>query len=208
MSASQKRKTKTKAASRRPKARPAKKRIVPVKKALEKPAEAKIQRAEEVHEKTFLVAVRLKGPFGTPRHLERTLSDLKLKRKFNAVLLEKSSSNTAMLRQAKDHLTWGNIGSNEISSLLRKRGELLGGLPMTDENIKAKFGVDSVGDLATALAQGKLTLMTLREKGLRLVFRLHPPSGGFVAGSKRPYHNRGELGDRGPAITSLLARMI
>lgn len=62
--------------------------------------------------------------------------------------------------------------------------------------------------MALALAQGSVSLKTLKEKGLRPVFRLRPPSDGFVGSIKRPFGSRGELGHRGHEISSLVARMV
>ncbi len=207
MSSSAKRNTKPKA-PRKAKARPARKRAAPAKKPVEKAVEAPPERKVVAAEKVFLIAVRIMGEFGTPAHVERTLTSLRLNRKFNAVLLEKNANALGTLRQAKDYVTWGEAKSGDIVMLLKERGEPLGGLPMTDRYVKEKFGEQSVDELVSALAQGRIGLDTLWEKGLRPVFRLHPPSGGFSASAKRPYRSRGELGYRGPEISSLLAKMI
>ncbi len=207
MSTAPKRKAKTKSA-RKPKARPVRKRAVSPKRPLEKPVEAPPERKQPTLEKKFLIAVRIKGCFGTPNQIERTLSTLRLRNKFNAVLLENSATVIATLRQAKDYVTWGEANSRDVARILKERGELIGGLPMTDKNIQEKFGAHSVDGLATALTEGRITLKILWQKGLKPVFRLHPPSGGFESSTKRPYGSRGELGQRGPAISSLVARMM
>ncbi len=206
MSTAPKRKPKTKSA-RKPKARPARKRAVSAKRPLEKPVEVPPERKQPTREKKFLIAVRIKGSFGMPNHIERTLFSLRLRNKFNAVLLENSATVIATLRQAKDYLTWGEANSGDVASLLKQRGELVGGLPMTDKNIQEKFGEQSVEGLAEALAEGRISLKLLWQKGLRPVFRLHPPSGGFQYSTKRTYGSRGELGHRGPSVSNLVARM-
>ena len=159
-------------------------------------------------EKIILLAVRLKGSFGTPVHIETTLTTLKLKGKFNAVLLENNPSMLATLRQAKDYVTWGEVKPRDIVALLKERGELFGGQTLTDETTQDKFGLPSVDGLVSSLADGSIALKTLWQKGLKPVFRLHPPSGGFEASTKRPRGSRGELGYRGAEISNLVARMI
>lgn len=206
MSTSQKRKTRTKSIHK-PKARPARKRAVSAKKPPEKLAEIPSERKEPTPEKTFLIAVRLMGPFGTPIEIQRTLSSLRLERKFNAVLLEKTASSISMLRGAKDYLTWGEVNVDDVANLFKQRGELVGGLPMTDKHVQEKFGEHSVDALAKALTEGRVSLKLLWQKGLRPIFRLHPPSGGFQYSIKRNYGSRGELGNRGAAVSSLVARM-
>jgi large subunit ribosomal protein L30 len=159
-------------------------------------------------EKTFLLAIRVKGEFGTPWILGTALTSLHLKGKFNAVLVENKPESIGMLRQVKEYVTWGDVSTNEVAILLRERGEFSGGVPLTDETIKRKFGEASVQDLASALIKGRISLRTLWQAGLNPVFRLHPPSGGFEGSIKRAYSSRGELGNRGPAIAGLLTRMV
>jgi large subunit ribosomal protein L30 len=208
MSTPQKHRTKPKAA-RKAKAHVTRKRAVPSKKPTAKEAAQPHKKAVEVApEKVFLFAVRLKGSFGMPIQTEETLTTLRLNRKFNAVLLENNANVLATLRQAKDYVTWGEVKARDIAMLLKERGELLGGLRITDKSVKDKFGVQTVDGLATALADGGITLKQLWQKGLKPVFRLHPPSGGFATSTKRPHGSRGELGYRGPEMTTLVARMV
>lgn len=208
MSKAAKRKAKPKAARKVPaKPRAAKKRAPPPKKPLAAPLPPSEKKKSVATEKSYLLAIRLKGNFGTPPDLARTLTTLRLKRKFNAVLIENKPDAIGMLRHAKDYVTWGEVGTNEIAILLRERGEFYGGAEMTDEMVRKKFGEASIQDLASALTTGRINLGTLWQRGLSPVFRLRPPSGGFEGSTKRPYGHRGELGKRGPALTSLLTRM-
>ncbi len=209
MSAAPKRKAKPKTARKVPaKPRAARKRAPPTRKPVEKAAESRPAKKEVAPEKTFILAIRLMGPFGTPNHLERTLASLRLNRKFNAVLLENNPNVLGMLRQSKDYLTWGEIKSPGIAALLKERGEVLGGLPLTNKFVQDGFGEQSLEGLVEALTHGRIKLETLWEKGLKPVFRLRPPSGGFEASTKRAYATRGELGYRGQQISNLVARMI
>ena len=209
MSTAAKRKAKPKAVRKAPaKPRTAKKRAPAPKKPLATPAPPSEKKESLGAEKSYLLAIRLKGEFGTPWILGTTLESLRLKGKFNAILVENKPESIGMLRQVKDYVTWGDVSTNELAMLLRERGEFSGGISMTDETVKKKFGEASVHDLASALIKGRINLRTLWQAGLNPVFRLRPPSGGFEGSIKRAYSRRGELGNRGPAIAGLLTRMV
>lgn len=209
MSTATKRKAKPKAARKTPtKPRTTKKRTPPTKKPLETPSPPPSEKKQSLApEKTYLVAIRLKGEFGTPYTLGTALTTLHLKRKFNAVIVENKPETIGMLRKVKDYVTWGDVSTNEVAILFRERGEFSGGAPMTDETVKKKLGEATIQDLASALIKGRISLRTLRQAGINPVFRLRPPSGAFEGSIKRPYTSRGELGNRGPAIAALLTRM-
>jgi large subunit ribosomal protein L30 len=180
---------------------------VPTKKAEVRPPPALVKK-EPTPEKSYLLAVRLKGKFGTPWPIEKALETLRLRRKFNAVLLENTRPTIGMLRTVKDFVTWGEATKTDIAALLQERGEFFGGAALKDETIREKFGESSVQELASALTQGRISLRTLWQKGLNPVFRLHPPSGGFEGSIKRAYGSRGELGRREATLSSLLIRML
>jgi len=210
-----KRKTKPKTTKKAAaKTRAVKKRVPPTRKPTEHIETApqapptRPPKKEVPTEKSFLLALRLKGGFRTPTSLNKALSTLRLERRFNAVLLENRTSVIGMLRGVKDYVTWGEIKAPEIAKLLKNRGELEGGITITDDAVKKAFGEDSVKSLAEGLTRGRITLNLLWTKGLRPVFRLRPPSGGFETSTKRPHGNRGELGGRGIELPELLERML
>ena len=210
MSKAAKRKAKPKVVRKAPaKPRTAKKRAPQPKKPLAAPLPPPSEKKEAVAvEKTYLLAIRLMGEFGTPYTFGTALTSLHLRRKFNAVLVENKPESIGMLRKVKDYVTWGDVGTNEVATLFRERGEFSGGEPMTDETVKKRYGEASVHDLASSLIKGRINLRTLWQGGLNPVFRLHPPSGGFGGSIKRAYSSRGELGNRGHEIAGLLTRMV
>ena len=215
MSATGKRKAKPKTPKKvAAKSRVVKKRAAPARKPAERVeappqvAPTRPAKKEMPTEKSFLLALRLKGSFGTPASLEKALSTLRLKKRCNAVLLENKANVIGMLRGVKDYVTWGEIKTPEIAKLLKDRGELESGVTITDDIVKKTFGETSVKSLAEGLTQGRVTLNLLWMKGLRPVFRLRPPSGGFETSGKRPHGNRGELGARGDELPALLERML
>lgn len=207
MSRRQKSKAKPKAArKRRPKA--ARKPAAVARKPEKTVTEARPEKVKEAPKKAFVLAVRLQGPVAVPQETEHTLRSLGLDRRFNASLLEKDENTVGMLRHAKDYLTWGEVKPEDIAALLRERAELAAGASLTDKFVKENFGQESIQALATALLQGQIELTTLWLKGVKPLFRLHPPSGGFETSIKRPFGSRGELGYRGPDISNLLTRML
>jgi large subunit ribosomal protein L30 len=214
MSSTSKKKTKTRTQRKSPvKPKTPRKRVAPAKKTEPHPSIAPTLtptpvKKEQTPEKSYLVAVRLKGGFGNPCPIARALGTLRLTRKFNAVLLEDTPASIGMLRAVKDYVTWGLVNKSDIISLLRERGVLSGGIAVTDQTTREKFGESSVQDLVSALTQGRVSLRTLWQKGLNPVFRLHPPSGGFDGSTKRAYGSRGELGRRQTTLMSLLTRMM
>jgi large subunit ribosomal protein L30 len=177
------------------------------KRVIEAPVAAKAPSAPPAPEKLLILAIRLRGTFAVPHENETALHSLKLDNKFNAVLLEKNDNTVGMLRHVKDYVTWGEVKKEQIATLLRQRGELHGGMPLTDEFARKTFNEQTVNDLAGAVVQGKITLKGLRENGVKPVFRLRPPSGGFKYSAKRPFGSEGELGYRGTEISHLIIRM-
>ena len=211
MSAASKRKTKSKTTKRAPAKAKAPRKHAPAPKKAEAqaaPPKPVVAKKGLPAVKSYVLAIRLKGEFGTPRQIQSVLDTIRLRRKFNAVLLEKTPSTIGMLRTAKDYVTWGEANQTDIVNLLRERGEFRSGGAVTDAGIREKLGEKSVQDLAAALVGGKVSLGTLWQKGLSPVFRLRPPSGGFERSTKRAYGSRGELGKRGTGFSSLLNRMV
>jgi len=218
MSTKQKTKAKPKTSARKQKAKVTRKPSAHAKKPEKHVTEVRPEKIEKVIEetkeskqvvpqKTFLVAVRILGSITVPYDDKSTLQSLGLIYRFNARLLEKNDSTMGMLRHAKDYVTWGEVGPQDIVDLLREHAQLSTGSPLTDAVAKETFGQESIGTLVSALIEGKLTLRSLWDKGVNPTFRLHAPSDGFRASVKRPFRSLGELGYRGHEISNLIARM-
>jgi len=155
-----------------------------------------------------IVAVRLRGEAGVPRDVEATLNMLGLKRKHCAVLIYDRPDSLGMLRTAKDYVTWGEADMEILCALLEKRCRPRGADRLSDKYVKEKLQVTSIKRLVEAIDRAEIPLSRLREAGIPRIFHLHPPKGGFKRALKRPFQDRGELGDRGPEITALISRMI
>lgn len=87
---------------------------------------------------------------------------------------------------------------------MRKRGRLVGDARLSDEYIKSKTSFTSIAELSKAVMAGEFKLVAV--PGLKKVFRLHPPTKGYIA-TKRPFKDLGDLGYRGEKINELIIRM-
>ncbi|MEM4699398.1 MAG: 50S ribosomal protein L30 [Candidatus Nezhaarchaeales archaeon] len=153
----------------------------------------------------LIAVVRLRGTVGVPGDVESTLKMLRLHKTNHATLIEDTPSYRGMLSKVAGYVTYGEIDKETLALLLRKRGRLRGERPLTDEYVK-KLGFNGLDDLAEALLEGRVRLEDI--PGLKPVFRLHPPSGGFKRSLKKLIGADGELGYRGPKINELLRRMM
>jgi large subunit ribosomal protein L30 len=151
--------------------------------------------------------VRIRGSADVPYNIEYTLRLLRLVRLFHAVIYPKSPSLDGNLEVVKDWVTWGEISRETLKNLISKRGRLVGGKPITENDIREIFRLSNLDELVDALYEGKI-LWHKYSDYVKPVFRLHPPKGGFKGSVKKPYNAGGELGYRGEAINELLARMI
>ncbi|RLE94949.1 MAG: 50S ribosomal protein L30 [Thermoprotei archaeon] len=152
-----------------------------------------------------LAVIRIRGTVGVRKDIEYTLRLLRLVRKFHAVVIDDRPDYLGMLQKVKDYVTWGEIDAETLAELLRKRGRLVGNRRPTDEDVK-KLGYSSIEEFAEAVIEFKAELSDI--PGLKPVFRLHPPKGGFKGTIKRMYGDGGETGYRGKDINELLRRMI
>ena len=152
--------------------------------------------------------IRIRGRLDLAPDVEYTLKLLRLHKKFHATLYPSSLPGIeGMLHKVKDWVTWGEIEYDTLVELLRVRGRIIGNKPLSDEWVREHLGIeDGIAGLAKALIKEKIFLHKLN--GVKPVFRLHPPRGGFKRSTKRPYGDCGELGYRGKAINDLIKRML
>ncbi len=152
----------------------------------------------------LLAVVRLRGSIKARKEVVDTLRMMGLTRVNHCVLLRKGPSEEGMLRKVKDMVTWGEVNRETLIQLLRKRGRLRGELPLTEERVR-EMGFSSLEELADALLEGKVRVKDL--PGMKKVFRLHPPRGGYRA-IKKHLSQGGDLGYRGEGINELILRML
>ena len=157
-------------------------------------------------ESKCIIAVRIAGRVGVDENIADTLKLIHLTRANHATILPSSPSQLGMLQRVKDHVTWGEGTPENVSLLIRSRGELIGGKGLTEKELAERSKFKSLDDLARALCAGTASLKDVQ--GLKPVLRLHPPRGGFKRSRKRPFGAGGELGYRGEAISDLLSSMV
>ncbi|MEM2874942.1 MAG: 50S ribosomal protein L30 [Candidatus Hadarchaeales archaeon] len=151
-----------------------------------------------------LAVIRIRGGVGAKADALDTLRLLGLTRVNHCVLVDGTPSILGMLQKVKDYVTWGEIDAEMLELLIRKRGRVEGNRRMTDDVAKKMVGL-SISEMAPSICEGKIDLSAIR--GLKKVFRLHPPRKGFKA-LRRPYRDLGDLGYRGREINDLLRRMV
>ena len=152
-----------------------------------------------------LAVVRVRGTVNVKRDIRDTLAMLGLTRVNHCVLIPESPQYKGMLQKVKDYVTWGPLDEKTAEVLIKERGRVVGGRPVSGEDLKALGSYKSVEDLAKAVAGGDVAWSKL--EGAVPVFRLHPPRKGYE-GIKRSYKEGGALGDRGQDINELLQRML
>jgi len=152
-----------------------------------------------------LAVVRIRGGVNLRRDVKDTLNMLHLTRPNHATLIPATPQYLGMLRKAKEYVTWGEASMDGVLTLLERRGEVEGGRRLSEEYVKDNLKFESLRDLAEALLSLKVKLTELR--GVKPLFRLHPPSKGFKRTVKRAFSEGGELGYRGEKINELIRRM-
>jgi large subunit ribosomal protein L30 len=155
---------------------------------------------------TYLV-IRARSDRGVTKKIRDTMAMLNLTRVNHAVFLSETPSYAGMLQKSKDFVTWGEVDTETISTLLKERGRMIGDKPVTDTAIKSGSEYSTIAALAKAIASGDATMRSV--EGLKPVLRLHPPRGAKGwGGIKRAYSIGGALGFRGKDIENLAARMV
>jgi large subunit ribosomal protein L30 len=146
-----------------------------------------------------LCVIRIRSDIGASKAQKRMLEILGLKRTNSCVIVDEKESILGMLRSLEHYITYGKINENAIKSLLAKRA-------MISNKKKYEWKEGELDAFVKDFLAGKATL---KDKGIKHVFYLHPPAGGYEKeGIKKLYRERGALGDRGENINDLLLRMI
>ena len=152
----------------------------------------------------MMIALRVRGRTGIKKDIADTLGMLRLTRINHAVLLSDDPSHQGMLQKAKDYITWGEIDQETLTQLIEKRGRLPGRERFTPEALAELGDYKSAEELSEALINEKTTL---KESGLKPVFRLHPPRKGYNH-IRKSFKEGGTLGYRGEEIITLVRKMI
>ncbi len=154
----------------------------------------------------LLLIIRLRGDPDTPPEVRSTLKLLRLHKKYHAVIYPDTDSLRGMLDVIKDWVTWGEVDREVLKELILRRGRLVGNRRISPDDIKKLFKVDSIDELVDSLINCKI--LWHKVDGIKPIFRLHPPKGGFKRSIRKPFKSGGELGYRGSEINNLVMRMI
>ncbi len=153
--------------------------------------------------------VRVRGTVDVPPDVEHALNILRLRRRFAAVVYHSSLPGIrGMLESIASWATWGEVDRETLVELLRRRGRLAGGKPLTESWVREKLGLNGFEEFAGKLLSGDIHYHKLESLGVKPFFRLHPPKGGFKGSTRKAYSQGGELGYRGSNINELLKSMI
>ncbi|MFO8110395.1 MAG: 50S ribosomal protein L30 [Thermoplasmata archaeon] len=134
---------------------------------------------------------------------DRTLRQMHLTRVNHCSLLPIDESVKGRIKRVQHTITWGEINSDTLTVLLRRRAAISGGV--TDELVSKHTDLNTVEEFAEALISGDTDFSDI--PGLKNLFRLHPPLGGYK-GIKKHVRNGGSIGYRGADINNLLESML
>lgn len=140
--------------------------------------------------KAYLV-VRIKGQADVPYWAVRTMTLLKLDKKYRATILPAKENTLGMLDKIKHYVSWSDIDAGLAKELIDKKARKSKYQKVTPDDLKA-IGFTSSDELATALSEGTATLSKL--KPLKPWFALAPPRYGFKRSTKKLYGQKGMLG--------------
>jgi large subunit ribosomal protein L30 len=149
--------------------------------------------------------VRVRGTVNINHEIRETLRYLNLTRINHCVVIPENPVMKGMLQKAKDYITWGEVSGDVLERMMKERGQLEGGHPLTDEYVKKNTDFAGMKELAKAIAGNKAEYKVL--PGITPIFRLSPPKSGHRT-VKRSFPIGGSLGYRGAEIDALLNRMI
>lgn len=149
--------------------------------------------------------IRVLGQVGVAYDIQHTMRLLGVNRANHCSVVPVNDSTTGMLNVVKDYCTFGVINKETLAQMIRERGMSVGDRPITDDYVKGNSEFADIAALAEAVAAGEASFRDV--KGMKTVFRLHPPIKGYE-GNKRPYKTGGALGNRGDNINDLIKRML
>ncbi len=149
---------------------------------------------QQAQEEPKLVAIiRIRGRPTMNRKIGDTLKMLRLHHVNHAAIYQFTPTIRGMLEKVKDYVSYGPLSEVLLERLLTKRARVIGDKFLTSEYLKEHTEYPDIKSLTKALYSGKVKYSEL--KGIKPMFRLHPPKGGHRHGTiKRPYTTGGSLG--------------
>lgn len=145
----------------------------------------------------MIAAIRIKGIVGIPKDIEKTLSILRLRKKYACVVLAEKPEIAGMLKKVQGCVAFGSLEKETFKLLLLKRGRLYGDKIAEIKEAELDRFVNDFFD----------NKVTLKDIKLKPFFRLHPPKGGFRKSTKLMWP-KGILGNHNEKINELIRRML
>jgi large subunit ribosomal protein L30 len=145
------------------------------------------------------MVIRVRGTIHARHDIEATLDHLHLTRPNHATVLPEAPPVRGMLIKVQGYVTWGEAEPATVELLLKQRG-------IADDGTRFATTTAETPDLP-ALAKTVLTKGLPRATGIRPLFRLGAPKGGWRS-TKKSFAQGGALGYRGRAINDLARRML
>ena len=146
--------------------------------------------------------VRLRGEVNVRPEIKDTLQMLRIHRVNHCVIVNEDPHFRGMIQKVKDYVAWGKIDDDTLAMLLERRGRLSGNRRLTDQFLKENTSYRSFKDLAVAINSGSVSL---KELGLKPIFRLHPARKGLKT-TKKTAQQGGDMGFR-QDLADLIKRM-
>jgi len=149
------------------------------------------------------VVIRVRGGIHAKTEIVDTLAMLHLERPNHATIVPEAASFKGMLTKVQGYVTWGEAEPETVGRLLSTRGETVRGERLDAAPLPEVVAAKDLPDLTQrVLSQG-----LLRATGVKPLFRLKAPKGGWRS-TKKPFALGGALGYRGRAINDLAQRML
>lgn len=151
----------------------------------------------------LILVVNVHGKINSPRAVRKTLSELKVERKFTASVVSDDGPTLGALKSCKDFVAWSALDKSTLAVLLEKKG-MVSERKRLDPDFLAKLGYKGFVDLADRMEREGLRLSAV--EGIRPFFRLSPPRGGFKKSTHRQFGEGGILGSN-PKLPEVVGRM-
>ncbi|MBM3232454.1 hypothetical protein FJZ21_03720 [Candidatus Pacearchaeota archaeon] len=138
----------------------------------------------------MILVIRISGMVDVPEEVDAALYNIKLRRKYAAILMHENPENNKLLNKIRSFVAFGKVTNENLVKLISLRAE---------STKKGKIDAESIVK--------NLDKKSLSEQGVKPFFRLHPPRGG-IESKKHFGTGKGILGDNKEHINALLERML
>jgi large subunit ribosomal protein L30 len=139
-----------------------------------------------------IAVIRISGRVDVVPKVKKTFEELKMDRKFSCIVIDDKPEIMGMIKRVQDHVCFGPVKEHVLKELILKRGKFT-----------KKVNEKEMESIAKEFMENK---KTMDKVGLKKVFHLHPPRGGFKKSTFLPYP-QGILG-KNEKINELILRML